>query len=351
MAFAVFNIANTGSSIRALGPNVRLLGFGLNKTEADGLASAKAIETRIWPMSRGPTAADGSGIELNWRPISNLCLVDHNAAEEALAAEYASIAGRVEAWNAWREALDADVAAAARDHVLRPVYQVRAEMLLATYKATYPTLETRPEFLEPASPKSPVPGTPRVGPVNQVEQEENRAFGAAIVPKWSRADEIVGQTWALMAIIGDAAYEKAKAEHLETLGRKYFDFLKTYTEQTEDIDAERIWHERMSNESEECDTVLKLFMTMEVAPVHKALEALVEEPMVAFFSASEDPEALNKQAETLAKSAALKHADVAVVRMYAWLALRAAKSHRIKHVCRGSKQASDFFEAMRAATF
>jgi len=50
-----------------------------------------------------------------------------------------------------------------------------------------------------------------------------------------------------------------------------------------------------------------------------SLKGLVEEPLVAFLKASDDPEALDSVAAELESVEALKHADICVVRMYEWL--------------------------------
>ena len=313
MNFAVIQSANHGSKISASGPHVRLLGLSLNAHEAETvMAKHSTVETRMIPMSKAPRSAADTDrpLEIHWRTVG--CTEYTSVADYH--ADLETTTHRLSEWTKYREAAETDVVSAARDHRQRPVYTVRAEGLLSMLDVE------RPGFLEPSSAKN--------------------------VPNLSRADEIVGQTWAILAIVGDASYELAKQMALEALGRKFFALMCTTTGLTDESDAEAKWYGLDETIRE---PLMKTFLDTHVTATRDILKNLTEEPMVAMFKASEDPDDLNKTAETLAGHPDMKHADVAVVRMYAWLALRTAKSHRVKHVCKGSAAAKDFFEAMRSA--
>lgn len=324
MNVAVFNVANVGSSIKASCPSVRIISVGLPYIQSKELTNQLDVETRMLPVSRGPKSADGTGSEIHWKPISNECLsaLDQASATIQMQLEYESINDRVAKWNKLRDSIDAEVTKAAQDKVMRSVNQVRAEALLAMLRGL------------PEVPES------ETGPVAMPEVKFD---DAKFVPKLSRDMETVGQTWALIAILGDSVYSTKKSEILDAIGSSYFEFLKESTGLDDENEAEARWHSESTNS-------LEPFLQKLVMPMADALRDLTEEPLVAFFDSSDDAEALNKKAEQLSKAPELKHADIAIVRMYTWLNLRMAQSHRIEHKTRGSNaSAAEFFAAMRSA--
>ncbi len=327
MNVAVFNVANVGSSIKASCPSVRIISVGLPYIQSKELSNQLDVETRMLPVSRGPKSADGTGSEIHWKPISNECLsaLDEASATVQMQLEYESINDRVAKWNKLRDSIDAEVTKAAQDKVMRSVNQVRAEALLAMLRGL------------PEVPKVPA-AVAETGPVAHIKFDD-----AKFVPKLSRDMETVGQTWALIAILGDSAYSTKKSEILDAIGSAYFEFLKESTGLDDENEAEARWHSETTNS-------LEPFLQKLVRPMADALCDLTEEPLVAFFDSSDDAEALNKKAEQLSKAPELKHADIAIVRMYTWLNLRMAQSHRIEHKTRGSNaSAAEFFAAMRSA--
>jgi len=335
MNVAVFNVANVGSSIKASNPSLRIISVGLPYIQSKELTNQLDVETRMLPVSRGPKSADATGSEIHWKPISNesLSALDQASATIQMQLEYDSIKGRVDNWNALRESIDAEVTKAAQDKIMRSVNQVRAEALLTMLKdlesetaaaGTGPAAET-------AAGTGPAAGT-------GLAPEPSQKF----VPKLSRDMETVGQTWALIAIMGDAEYSKKKSEILDAIGSAYFEFLKNSTGLTDDNEAEARWHSESNS--------MEPFLIKLVKPMADALSNIREEPLVAFFDSSDDADSLNKKAEALSKAPELKHADIAIVRMYTWLNLRTAQSHRIEHKTRGNNtSAAEFFAAMRSS--
>lgn len=325
MNVAVFNTANTDASIKASGPSLRIISVGLPFIQSKELCDQLDLETRMLPMSKGPKLADGSGCDIHWKAISNACLVDldSDAAKVQLQLEYESIRDRVTKWNEMRDSIDAEVTKAAQEKVMRPVYQVRAEALLAML---------REAMLRDAETARPEASSAAAAPL-----------AAKFVPKLSRDMETVGQTWALIAIMGDADYTKKKSDILDAIGKSYFEFLKSSVGLDDENEAEAKWHADASYD-------LTPFLLNMVKPMSEAILALKEEPLVSFYDSSDDADALNKKAEALSKTLDLKHADIAIVRMYTWLNLRTVQSHRIEHKTRGDNaSASEFFSAMRSS--
>jgi hypothetical protein len=320
MNVCVFNIANINGSIKASGPSLRVISVGLPYIQSKELTHQLDVETRLLPVSRGPNSPDGSGCDIHWKAISNqsLTALDEDAAKIQLQIEYDSIRTRVNSWNKLRDDIDAEVSRAAQERILRSVNQVRAEALLMMLKAREPC--------------------------EAGDNHETRKEMTTFVPRLSRDMETVGQTWALIAIMGDSEYYNKKSQILDSIGRAYFAFIKEATQKDDDNEAEAAWHSDEKNS-------LDIFLTGIVQPLADALGQLSQEPLVALFEASDDPDALNKKAELLSKARELKHADIAIVRMYSWLNLRTAQSHRIQHKTRGNNAtAAEFFTAMRAST-
>lgn len=319
---AVFNIANLDATIKASGPFLRIVSCGLSYMDSKAILSAVPIETRMIPVSRGPKAADGSGSEIHWRAITNNSLVGttDEEAHKVLTAEFESIKGRVDSWNAWRNEIDESVNAAARDKIMRPVYQVRAEYLLDYYYTARPG----------SAPSAGVMSTTKID--RELETDN---------------------VWCLVALMGSADYARRKSEILDGLGEAYYAMLKEHasmkglaadSDEASDEANERLWFESPD------EAMMDQFLDDIVAPVAEALRLITDEPLVAFFQASDDAEALNEKAAWLSKAPELKHADIAVVRMYTWLNLRAHTSLKLKHISRSASEAANsFFASMRAA--
>ena len=298
--YAVYSLAHREASIVASGPAVRLNGF-LGLDDAMERAFGSDTETRVWQCTSGPKVAE-QNIEVHWRPITR------NSCHKTLNDEYESTWRRFEDWKTWRESVSREVLDAARDRRMRDVLPIRATKLLADYDATVAASAAM---------------------VSQSVQK--------LVPKLTRDDEIRGQTWAIIAICGDALYERQRQEILEALGRQYISELRLRTKlETEDLD--------------ELEAALSNSDALDLAFVKNFkddLDALSPEPLVAFFEASDDPEALTKRADLYATSHELKHADVAVVRLYEWIRLD-RRPNRATHSNRDPK-AHEFFQTLRTA--
>lgn len=294
--YAVYSLAHREASIVSDGPAVRLNGFLDHKT-AETMSNTAHIETRIWPCSVGPKTPEQSAT-MHWRPITI------NSSKDTLEAEYASIDQRVTDWILWRESVSSEVLLAAHERRMRDVSEIRATKLLCDYASIGQNLE------------SPKP------------------YG--VVPAVKRDDEVRGQTWAIVGICGDADYERSKHALLQSLGSKYIEKLQEAT-----------------GLSDSNLDVLEASLTEPidlhfVEPFASALRLLTPEPLVAFFEAGEDPEALAKRADLFASAPEMKHADIAVIRLYEWIRLdrvsrRATRSNR-------DTRAREFFETVRNAT-
>jgi ubiquinone biosynthesis protein Coq4 len=98
----------------------------------------------------------------------------------------------------------------------------------------------------------------------------------------------------------------------------------------------------------EKDDLLKIFNEKYTKPAKYELRGLLQEPQIAIFGFGDDPEILKEKAKTLSELPELKHASIAVVRMYSWLNLNFVESHKIEHTSR-LPIADSFFKAMRLA--
>jgi hypothetical protein len=225
--------------------------------------------------------------------------------------EYASTSKRFTDWIDWRESVSREVSEAARERKMRALYEIRAVKLLEDYKSS------------------------AVPPPAQIPCEPSTMAPAKMAPAIQRDDEIRGQTWAIIGICGDAVYERQRHAVLEGLGREYVEKLREATKlESSDLD---------------CLEAQGVTVDLEfVAPYKASIEALSPEPLVAFFEASDDPEALTKRADIIASSPEMRHADVAVVRLYEWIRLdrtpqRVSRSNR-------DARAQEFFQAVRSAS-
>lgn len=341
----VFNIANRCSAIRAKVPSLRILGVNVSFDEANRIANENLNETRIWQIS--------SASVQNWRVISNTDLgLDYDNVKSVLDAEYASIPTRYEEWVAWRNQQISSTLEAARSQIKRSASQVRATALLSTARSDTSILTH-------------VLNSVRQGPKNEV-------------PTLSRSQELRGQSWAILGIVGDASYEIKKSEILNDIGRRYFQEMHSAICAAEPAKLElgsakleppnaKPSDDKLERECppemdpflvENEDTIEYWFFKLNLSlpqsfltwiEYKKAeLENLSIEPMIAIFDASEDPESLVKKSEILAQNIALKHVSLAVVRMYSWLKTDALENSNISRSPRDASSAS-FFKAMQEA--
>jgi hypothetical protein len=175
---------------------------------------------------------------------------------------------------------------------------------------------------------------------------EHKAY--AKIPDISRDQEIRGQSWAIMAIIGDPDYENARRKCLDDLGTEFFEMIKNHTNgqaDNTDEDALQLIFENLR----ERDELLKSFNEKNTVLTKHDIDALPQHPQIAIFGFGDDPDVLKERASKLSQLHDLKHANIAVVRMYSWLKLNFVDSHKIEHTSR-LPIANSFFKAMRDAT-
>jgi len=167
------------------------------------------------------------------------------------------------------------------------------------------------------------------------------------VPEITRDEEIRGQSWAIVAIVGDPVYEIEKRKILDDLGSNFFDMIRSLSPgQTDQHDEDSLQHtfENLSDK----ESILNAFNEKYTVIAASKLQDLVQEPQIAIFGFGEDPEALKEKAKSLTECPGLMHASIAVVRMYSWLNLNYVDSHKIEHTSR-LPIADSFFKAMRRA--
>ena len=333
MLYAVFNIANKGSAIEASSPFLRINGLNLTLQDAQARDSNQ-VETRVWPMS--------TESNMQWRTVSskNLFGLSAEAATEALQSEYSAIGKRLDDWNVWRAQKSMEVMEASKNFFIRrPYHQLFAENLLQ--KAREQSSQTMD----------------KVHGIVDVEAQTR------IVPEFNRQEEIRGQTWALIAIAGDAHFESTREALLDELGATYFKSmaikLGVSLQSTSDEHSLDMYKPVDINGRDPLlqdlvnKKVLDLNITdffqeyIELAMVcQQKIDALIREPLIAFFGTSEDANDLVEMSEKLSKSPALLNADLAVVRMYSWIKLSSCSSNKIKHTSKDPR-AESFFKSMR----
>lgn len=323
--YALFNLANKGSAIEAKGPYIRLLALNMSLSYCvDYVSENKNLETRTWPMSK----ATNSSTELNWRSVSSLNLLDlePKAQHEALEREYALFNLKVDQWNNYREKLSKDVFEASQSKIRRPYHQLFAERLLEKNVTVETTNET----------------------TNAESRDDSEK---AKVPELVRENEVRGQTWAVIAIVGDAEYEIKREAILDALGLNYFKECIKVLETNNDYNfsstnvSDPNVQDYINTKIDFEDKIIQAQVDSLILDAKKALDALRKEPLVSFFAASEDASELLKKSEDLAKLECLKHADIAVVRMYSWLSLSSSTSARSRSA--RDPRAQDFFTKMR----
>ena len=285
---------------------MRILSLNSSLENAQALATKQSAETRIWPMS--------CAANILWRSVSNIDLLGLVDIDAILVKEYNTFKGRIDSWNTYRSEKSVEVFESARLKERRPYHQLFAENLLQRVKNG---------------------------------GSSDLASKVKDVPECPRDNEIRGQEWALIAIIGDTEYEKARENLLNDLGYKYIDFIASQN-RAEPLNAEDV------SKVEVQDSILNspdpaieedAFVNTVARQAKLNIDALVKEPMIAFFGVSDEPQQLLKMSSELSKQADLLHADIAVVRMYSWLVLNSS-SKASEHTSRDPR-ADTFFKAMR----
>jgi hypothetical protein len=302
--YAVFNSANADSAISSKRPQLRILALNVTMDEAREIEKKQSIETRIWEMSNA---------DFNWRSISNLNFIglELSKIETMLLQEYQTFDARVSDWNFYRAQKEVDVVQARSKR--RTVHQIHAEHLLYSNK------------------------------MPKVEQ-------TTTVASIKRDEELRGQNWALIAIIGDANAEALKENIINKLGLSYMNHLRLHIgididiEMPENQDALLFAFNNLDAEKQE---QIKANFSDDVYSAHRDLDSIVCEPLVAFFASAEKPEDLEKKSDELSKLESLKNADIAIVRMYSWLNLSKVNTVKAKHVARDPR-ANEFFSSMRS---
>ncbi len=341
--YAVFNLANKNTAIVSnRGPSLRILGLALSLECAKNLESKQIAETRIWPMS--------CASKINWRSVSNIDLlaVPQKDIEALLLKEYYTFEGRIASWNAYRNAKSVEVFESARLKERRPYHQLYAENLL---QRVWPIKNTSFTTLSAPVDDATVSKAAILNPEEENCDVPERAY--EVVPDYSREHEIRGQEWALIAIVGDTEYESAKEKILDSLGYKYFDLLVAQNQPSKfdsaeacnDCDVSKVEVQDSISGNEMTAETEKHFINTVARQAKLDIEALVKEPLIAFFGVSDEPSQLLKLSSELSKEPDLLNADIAVVRMYSWLALNSS-SKATEHTARDPR-AKTFFKAMR----
>jgi len=368
MSFVVYNLAHRHASIVAKGPSVRIIGK-FERIEMAQKYFSDGIETRMWDGSKVPKDTTVP-CDIHWRPITdtNLSTVSEDESRETLQGEYDSIEQRLQDWYVWRESLSKETIEAAETHSLRSVESVRAETLLLQFlsEAKQDSKEDDPAYnvfmntkRREAQRHNPTFSPTQIdmfldniwNQMNDVQKGPFRDY-ATRNPERSAttivtsSPEIVGQKYMLIGIVGDAKYRRQKQQFLHELGALYFQELERFrTSETDTIfDLERQMY--ADNHQELIFTVLK----PHVERISDAIHALSEEPMIAFFDVSEEPQDLITKSKEYARRSELKHVDLAVVRMSVWLRLDLGPMlNSVTHESRSTK-GRDFFEILRQSS-
>lgn len=305
--YAIFNSANADSAICSKKPHLRLLGLNLTMAEARQIEKSQSIETRIWEMSNLS--------ENYWRSISNLNFagLDLQKIESMLLEEYNTFDTRVANWNTFRYQKEVEVLDAKLKR--RAIHQIHAENLLHGI--------SMPPKIEQTS---------------------------SAITNVKRDEELRGQNWALIAIIGDAKAETQKEDIINKLGLCYMNYLNVCLELKLDyevpINQDTLLYSLFQLDAEKQQKIKDDF-NCEVIKAYNDLDAIVYEPLVAFFGCAEKPEDLEQKSDVLSKLDSLKNADIAIVRMYSWLNLSKVNTVKAKHVARDPR-ANEFFSNMRS---
>jgi hypothetical protein len=227
---------------------------------------------------------------------------------------------KVSKWNQHRENISNDVLNAMTNRELRNRRVVIFERILALYET---------------------------GSKNENAQRFAGASIFNVVKPVLRNDEHRGQSWAIIAIIGDPEREESRTLAISKLADTYFDFMRKSVDLENGIDSDDSVVSSYFLKDDQ-DVLDNQFIGENTSDFFSIL-MMRNEPMVSFFGFSDDPDALVVKSSKLAEHADLKHADIAVVSMYSWLFLESwKKSKGIKRTSRDSK-ADAFFKTMREA--
>jgi hypothetical protein len=284
--FVVFNCAHKDASIKANGAHIRILAVA-SQDKAFEMSRGRNEETRVWPMS-------GGAQDIRWRLISNanLSKVSDSDVHATLQEEYKRAEKQVVDWNQWRDSKCIEVIQAAKEHVMRPLEQVRASALLNIQTADTEVHENAPQQ-------------------TALDVASEAASEVQVVKPIETSQERRGQSFALVAILRDPYAAKQKETLLATLGSTYYKLVEHFKASNTEFREEEL----LSMDE------FPLELKNAIHATRIQLDAIVEEPLVAFLDVSDRAEPLIEKSSMLAKDAALKHADLAVCRMYEWCSL------------------------------
>jgi len=222
---------------------------------------------------------------------------------------------KFEKWNAYREQISSDLHVAMTSKQLRNRRIVIFERILAIFETIY----------------------------NKTLDAKN------VVKPISRQDELRGQSWAIIAFVGDADRDISRTLLIESMANEYFNFMCTKV--SSDSAAHDVSDDYVVSAyflKEDNVHLDNLFISENYNDMSSIL-SLKNEPMIALYGFSDDAEGLVEKSTKLAELPSLKHADIAVVAMYSWLFLESwKKSKSIKRTSRDPK-ADAFFKKMREA--
>ena len=232
--FVVYNKANTNATIVSKkGPCIRILGFA-SLEKAQNMSMNKIVETRIWPMKQ-------------WRTITD----SKDLSDKALQQEYEDIDVRVQDWNTYRESVSKEVYQASKGEIERPIEPIRAATMVYTSTSS------------------------------QVKQIEN--FDCIEIGSLEKSEEVRGQEFALIAITGDASYERSRELVFKDLGKKYALALQEATK-LDSFDLQTLEQEyyKTHDSSNMAEIVLK-----DVKEAKSHLDILSFEPAISFLGFSD----------------------------------------------------------------
>lgn len=167
------------------------------------------------------------------------------------------------------------------------------------------------------------------------------------VPDITRDEEIRGQSWAIIGLVGDAKYEIERRKILDELGSQFFEMIRSSTVGSTDYDEDAL--QLIFEHLQERESLLADFNEAYTKSAKQELDYLIQEPQIAVFAFGEDPDKLKEKAKDLSEEAKYKHVNIAVVRMYSWLNLTFVDNNNIEHTSRLSI-ADPFFKAMRQSS-
>jgi hypothetical protein len=256
---------------------------------------------------------------------------DYANVKNILDNEYASIPVRYADWISWRSEEIKTTLEAAHLQLKRSAAQVRAATLLSTIR-------------------------PKTTIMSHILESVSRSETRSEVQQISRTQELRGQSWAILGIIGDASYEKKKIAIMNEIGRRYFKEMHMVMMQQDnhdeikDLDPNLIENEDLIEHAfyKQNLTLPLAFLTW-IESQKAEIDNLIMEPMIAIFEASEDADSLVKKSEAMCQNNDLKHVSIAVVRMYSWLKMDSLENSKISRSSRDPLSAS-FFKAMQNAS-